>query len=99
MLKQRVITALALLALLLPALFASHPWPFMVLTVALIAAGAWEWGRLNSVRPVQAWLGAFVCVFVCAFVRLCVRLWVCVCDIVCSFVCVCACLLECVRSC
>ena len=66
MLKQRVITALALLALLLPALFASHSWPFMVLTVVLIAAGAWEWGRLNGVRPVQAWLGAVVCVFVCA---------------------------------
>ncbi len=66
MLKQRVITALALLALLMPALFASHSWPFMVLTVVLIAAGAWEWGRLNGMSPLQAWLGAVVCVFVCA---------------------------------
>jgi len=65
-LKQRVITALALLALLLPALFAPHPLPFKVLTVVLIAAGAWEWGRLNGVRAVQAWLGVVVCVFVCA---------------------------------
>ena len=66
MLKQRVITALALLALLLPALFAAHPWPFMVLTGVLIAAGAWEWGRLNGVRPLLAWLGALLCVVACA---------------------------------
>ena len=66
MLRQRVITAVALLGLLLPALFATQSWPFMVLTVVLIAAGAWEWGRLNGVRSVQAWFGALVCVFVCA---------------------------------
>ena len=66
MLKQRVITALALLALLLPALFAANPWPFMALTLVLIAAGAWEWGRLNGAGPVQAWLGSLVCVGVCA---------------------------------
>jgi phosphatidate cytidylyltransferase len=65
-LKQRVITALALLALLLPALFAPLSWPFKVLTLVLIAAGAWEWGRLNGVKPVEAWLGSVVCVFVCA---------------------------------
>jgi len=65
-LRQRVITAVALLGLLLPALFATQSWPFMVLTVVLIAAGAWEWGRLNGVRSVQAWFGALVCVFVCA---------------------------------
>ena len=29
MLGQRVITALVLLALLLPALFAANPWPFV----------------------------------------------------------------------
>ena len=38
MLKQRVITALALLALLLPALFAANPWPFMALTLVLALA-------------------------------------------------------------
>jgi phosphatidate cytidylyltransferase len=42
MLKQRVITALILLVVLLLALSARNPWPFMVLTVAMIAAGAWE---------------------------------------------------------
>lgn len=65
MLKQRVITAVALLALLLPALFAVSPWPFMGLTVLLIAAGAWEWGRLNGVGSLRAWLGALLCVLSC----------------------------------
>ncbi|WP_374366273.1 phosphatidate cytidylyltransferase [Piscinibacter sp.] len=48
MLKQRVITAIVLLALLLPALFAASPWPFAVLTLLLIGAAGWEWGRLNN---------------------------------------------------
>ncbi len=65
MLKQRVITALVLLALLLPALFATDSLPFMALTVVLITAGAWEWGRLNGVGPVQAWLGALLCLAAC----------------------------------
>jgi phosphatidate cytidylyltransferase len=50
MLKQRVITALVLLAVLLPALFARMHWPFAVLTlIAIGAAGGWEWARLNGV--------------------------------------------------
>lgn len=66
MLKQRVITALVLLALLLPALFAANPWPFMVLTMALIAAGAWEWGRLNGVPAWMTWAGALLSLWACA---------------------------------
>ncbi|MEK7347015.1 MAG: phosphatidate cytidylyltransferase [Pseudomonadota bacterium] len=65
MLKQRVITALALLALLLPALFATNPWPFMGLTVVLIAAGAWEWGRLNGMPAGAAWAGAALSLLAC----------------------------------
>ena len=49
MLKQRVITALVLLAVLLPALFAPMAWPFAVLTLVMIAAAGWEWARLNGV--------------------------------------------------
>jgi phosphatidate cytidylyltransferase len=41
MLKQRVITALVLLALLLPALLADTAEPLAGLTLVLIAAGAW----------------------------------------------------------
>ncbi len=48
MLKQRIITALLLLAVLLPALFHSDPRPFCLLTLLLIVAGGWEWGRLNG---------------------------------------------------
>jgi phosphatidate cytidylyltransferase len=48
MLKQRIITAIVLLAILLPALFWPTPEPFLAITLLLIAAGGWEWGRLNG---------------------------------------------------
>ncbi|MDP2022601.1 MAG: phosphatidate cytidylyltransferase [Hydrogenophaga sp.] len=48
MLRQRVITALVLVALLLGSLLASSTWPFALLTLALLSAGGWEWGRLNQ---------------------------------------------------
>jgi phosphatidate cytidylyltransferase len=48
MLKQRVITAIVLLAILLPALFWRTPQPFLAITLVLIAAGGWEWGRMNA---------------------------------------------------
>jgi phosphatidate cytidylyltransferase len=48
MLKQRVITAVVLLAILLPALFWKTPEPFLAITLLMIAAGGWEWGRLNG---------------------------------------------------
>ena len=54
MLLQRVITAVVLLALLLPSLLVATPWPFALLTLLLIAAGAWEWSRLNGVARVAA---------------------------------------------
>ncbi len=41
----------------------------MGLTVVLIAAGAWEWGRLNGVGSFRAWLGALVCVLACALAQ------------------------------
>ncbi len=48
MLKTRVITAVVLLAILLPALFATTPWPFAGLTVLMMGAAGWEWARLNG---------------------------------------------------
>jgi len=54
MLFKRVVTAIVLLALLLPALFASSAWPFALLSLLLIAAAAWEWSRLQSVATVAA---------------------------------------------
>ncbi len=59
MLKQRVITAVVLLAILLPALFWHTPEPFLAITLLLIAAGGWEWGRLNALpASVSIALGA-----------------------------------------
>jgi phosphatidate cytidylyltransferase len=48
MLKQRVITAVLLLAVLLPALFYHRIEPFGLLALLLIAAAGWEWARLNG---------------------------------------------------
>ncbi|MEO8297408.1 MAG: phosphatidate cytidylyltransferase [Burkholderiales bacterium] len=61
MLKQRVITAVVLLAVLLPALFAASPWPFALITLLMLSAAGWEWARLNGVAGWPAWLlGAVV---------------------------------------
>ncbi len=60
MLKQRVITALVLIAFLLPALFAPTAWPFAVLTLILIAAAGWEWGRLNGAGGASIAMGALL---------------------------------------
>jgi phosphatidate cytidylyltransferase len=48
MLRQRVITALVLVALLLASLRLNDRWPFALLTLTLMTAGGWEWGRLNQ---------------------------------------------------
>jgi phosphatidate cytidylyltransferase len=55
MLGQRILTAVVLLALLLPALFATTAWPFALLMLAFIAAAAWEWARLNGQSAAAAW--------------------------------------------
>jgi phosphatidate cytidylyltransferase len=65
MLKQRVITAIILLAILLPALFWPSPVPFAVVTLILIAAGAWEWGRLNGLQQGGSVAMAVACLLAC----------------------------------
>lgn len=65
MLKQRVITAIILLAILLPALFYKTPVPFCALALLMIAAGAWEWGRLNSIGFIGSLGLAALCVLAC----------------------------------
>ncbi len=62
MLKQRVITAVVLLLILLPALFYSNPAPFCLIAMALIAAAAWEWGRLNGYGQTASLMTAALCV-------------------------------------
>lgn len=67
MLKQRVITALILLVILLPALFYSgSSVPFALLMLVFMAAGAWEWGRLNGFGQAGSLLLGAVCTALCA---------------------------------
>lgn len=65
MLKQRVITAIVLLAILLPALFYQTPFPFIAIALLLIAAGAWEWGRLNGLTQASSIGLSVACVLAC----------------------------------
>ena len=65
MLKQRIITALVLLLILLPALFYRTAAPFCALAMLLISAAAWEWGRLNAYSQSSSLLAAGVCVTAC----------------------------------
>jgi len=66
MLKQRIITALLLLAVALPALFHSNPQWLGGFGLVLILAAAWEWGRLNGLLLRPALVMSLVCGLVCA---------------------------------
>ena len=57
MLKQRIVTALVLLAFLLPALLIKPTWPFALLTGIAFAAAGWEWARLNDAGRAAIGLG------------------------------------------
>lgn len=48
MLKQRVITAVILLAVLLATLLAPNPWPLIALLTIMSACALWEWLRLTT---------------------------------------------------
>lgn len=48
MLARRIATATVLLAFLVPALLVHQAWPFAALTLVAMAAGGWEWARLNG---------------------------------------------------
>lgn len=61
MLGQRVVTALILLALIVPAIFLAQPWVWGVLSLGLLCVGAFEWARLlhrpQAGVPLAALLG------------------------------------------
>jgi phosphatidate cytidylyltransferase len=66
-LKLRVITAVLLLAVLLPCLLAPSPWPFALLCAVFTSAAAWEWARLSGCGGLAAWgAGAIVAASVAA---------------------------------
>jgi phosphatidate cytidylyltransferase len=67
MLLQRVITALVLVAVLLPALMSAQAWPFALFSLLLIGAAAWEWGKLNGLSFAAALGLAGVVGGVCAW--------------------------------
>lgn len=48
MLQQRIITALLMLAVLLPAVFYPDTRAFGLVSTLLLSAAAWEWARLNG---------------------------------------------------
>jgi phosphatidate cytidylyltransferase len=66
MLRTRIITALVLLAVLLPALFYPDPRPFCAVALLLIAGGVWEWGRLNQLGQAASLGLAVVGLALCA---------------------------------
>lgn len=66
MLKQRILTALVLLAILLPATFAASPLPLAGVTLVLLACAAWEWARLNAFSGTVARLAGVACALLCA---------------------------------
>lgn len=68
MLKTRIITAFALLAILLPALFFAPQIIWMLFVTLIVAASAWEWGRLLKAESRPQWL------FVCVIFALCLSL-------------------------
>lgn len=47
MLKQRVVTAIVLLAVLLGTLLAPSPWPLVLLLTVMAACALWEWLRMT----------------------------------------------------
>jgi phosphatidate cytidylyltransferase len=66
MLKQRVITALVLMFLLLPALFYQDPAPFCLFALVFVACAAWEWARVNGYPGRAALLAGGACAMACA---------------------------------
>lgn len=72
MLKQRVITALVLMAIVLPCILAPVRWPFEVLVCVALSLAAWEWARLQGFA--RAWIavatgGAFAALSLWASLR------------------------------
>lgn len=71
MLKLRVVTALMLLAVLLPVLFLPSPSPFIGLALCFLSAGVWEWGRMNGYPSRMSVLAgvAFGCVLLVGWLQ------------------------------
>lgn len=69
MLKQRIITALLMLAVLIPAVFYPDIRVFGLVTTVLMGAAAWEWARLNGQSNTVALVSGV------GFAIICVLFW------------------------
>jgi phosphatidate cytidylyltransferase len=67
MLKQRVVTAVLMLLVFLPALWADSTTPLMLVLAGVTAAALWEWARLNGLPQRRAVI-YMACVAVPTFV-------------------------------
>lgn len=70
MLRTRVITALVLMALLLPSLFWLPQTAWALLIAAFIGIAAWEWGALLAWSSASRWLLGLVTSALCAALAL-----------------------------
>lgn len=67
MLKQRLITACVLLAIVVAAVMAPGPWPMLVLLAAMAGCAGWEWLRLIPLRDSGAtWLALLLLILLLA---------------------------------
>lgn len=65
MLKQRIITAVVLLAVFFVTLLTPRPEYFGVLAILFVALAAWEWSRLNGENGLPAYLLGGIVAFLC----------------------------------
>jgi phosphatidate cytidylyltransferase len=65
MLLPRILTAIALLAVLIPALLAANPLPLAGIGLLMMGAAAWEWGRMNSRFSTSRWVLVAVTLALC----------------------------------
>lgn len=71
MLKLRLLTALVLIVVLVAALWAPQPIWFVALSLLMIAAAGWEWGRLNTRNPVLQWFCVLLTMLLCLLALAC----------------------------
>ena len=65
MLLPRILTAIVLLAILIPALFYPNPLPLAGIGLLMMGAAAWEWGRMNSRFTTSRWVVVAVTMALC----------------------------------
>ena len=67
MLRLRIITALCMVAIFLPALFLMPSMLFSIATVPLVLVAGWEWSRLVKIRSIIARIGYLLLIVMTLF--------------------------------